>query len=163
MKRLILIRHAKSDWGTPALADHDRPLNGRGQRSARAIGHWLREKHYLPGSAYSSTAKRTCETWEGLDIDAPITFTRKLYHAEATAMLEVLRAARANTVLMLGHNPGIGDFAAMLLGAPPEHRDFDRYPTCATLVADFEIEDWADLNFGLGHARDFVVPRELTE
>ena len=163
MKRLILIRHAKSDWGDPGLADHDRPLNERGERSARAVGHWLRDKGYLPDSAYSSTSKRTSETWEGLDIDAPITFTRKLYHAEAGVMLEVLRGARANVVLMLGHNPGTADFAEEVLHKAPEHDAFFRYPTCATLIADFEIDDWSDLRMGIGHARDFIVPRELTD
>ena len=76
-------------------------------------------------------------------------------------MLDALRAAQADTVLMIGHNPGIAEFAARLVATPPAHPRFDDYPTGATLVADFEIADWADLAEHTGRAADFVIPREL--
>jgi phosphohistidine phosphatase len=165
--RLILVRHAKSSWDDPLQDDHDRVLNKRGQRAAPAIASWLNQHGHVPAEVVSSTARRTLETWDRM---APLfpdtTLMRRepaLYHAAPEQMLEVLRHCAASPVLMLGHNPGIGEFAARLLAAPPDHRDFARYPTCATLVAEFEGRDWADIDFGTGNAVDFIVPRELQE
>ena len=77
-------------------------------------------------------------------------------------MLRVLRKATGDTVLMLGHNPGIGWFAQTLVAVPPPHPRFFDYPTCATLVAEFDIDRWEEVGTGTGKAVDFVIPRELT-
>ncbi|WP_126978096.1 SixA phosphatase family protein [Frigidibacter oleivorans] len=162
MTRLILIRHAKSSWDDPEAADHDRRLNARGRRSAEALGHWLRSRGYLPDQVLCSSATRTRETLEMLGLgEVPTQFVPALYHAEAQAMLAELRKATGQTVMMLGHNPGIAEFAARLLAAPPRHAEFAHYPTGATLVADFGGEGWASADWGTGAALDFVVPREL--
>ena len=63
--QLILMRHAKSSWDDPAAADFDRPLNGRGRRSAKALGHWLRQRGWLPDRVLCSSARRTRETLDG--------------------------------------------------------------------------------------------------
>jgi phosphohistidine phosphatase len=160
MRRLILVRHAKSDWSA-ALEDHARPLNTRGRRSAPLIGGWLREKGYRPDEVICSDAARTRETFAGLGVDAPVSCTRCLYHAEAPEILEVLRGASAGTVALIGHNPGIGDFAGRIVATPPAHPRFRDYPTAATLVAEFDIDRWRDAEFGTARAVDFVVPREL--
>ena len=160
MRRLILVRHAKSDWSA-ALEDHARPLNKRGRRSAPLIGGWLREKGYLPEEVICSDAARTRETFAGLGIDAPVSYTRLLYHAEAPEILEVLRGATGATVALIGHNPGIGAFAGRIVARPPAHPRFHDYPTAATLVAEFDIDRWRDADFGTARAVDFVVPREL--
>ncbi|TNF60186.1 MAG: histidine phosphatase family protein [Rhodobacteraceae bacterium] len=160
---LILMRHAKSDWGNPLLTDHDRPLNKRGRASARALGDWLRREGWLPDRALSSTSLRTRETWEGLKLTAPVTWDAALYHAEPETMWEVLAGADGQVVLMLGHNPGIAEFAGQLVARAPDHDQFGTYPTCATLVVQFEAPDWASVRPGTGQARAFVVPRELTE
>ncbi|RBI84362.1 histidine phosphatase family protein [Rhodosalinus halophilus] len=160
MRRLILIRHAKSDWSL-ALDDHARPLNKRGRRSAPLIGAWLREKGYLPDEVICSDAARTRETFDRLGIEAPVTCTRMLYLAEAEDILEVLRAAEGATVALIGHNPGIGDFAGSIVVTPPAHPRFHDYPTAATLVAEFDIDRWRDADFGIARAVDFIVPREL--
>ena len=160
MRRLILVRHAKSDWSA-ALEDHARPLNKRGRRSAPLIGGWLREKGYRPEEVICSDAARTRETFAGLGVDAPVSYTRCLYHAEAPEILEVLRGASAGTVALIGHNPGIGDFAGRIVVRPPAHPRFHDYPTAATLVAEFDIDRWRDADFGMARAVDFVVPREL--
>ena len=76
-------------------------------------------------------------------------------------MFEALRGARGRCVLMLGHNPGISILAELLMAEPPAHPRFADYPTCATLVADFAIEDWSALQQGSGALVDFVIPREL--
>ncbi len=161
MLTLILMRHAKSSWGAPSLADHDRPLNDRGKRSAEAMGRWLKGRDYLPDAVLSSSSRRTRETFEGLDLGAPVKFTRELYHAGPAGMLQVLREAEAKSVLMLGHNPGIAEFAERLLSAPPDHPRFDDYPTCATLVARFDSSTWRDVAWGQGETVDFAIPREV--
>ena len=163
MLRLILMRHAKSSWGNPALDDHDRPLNGRGRRSAVALGNWLREGGYLPDEALSSTARRTRETLAGLKLDMPVRFEPGLYLASPNEMLEGLGTARGRTVLLLGHNPGCAEFAEGIVNARPDHLRFLDFPTGATLVLDLPVDDWAEVDWGTGTPVDFAIPRELTE
>ena len=160
MRRLILMRHAKSDWNHPGLGDHDRPLNRRGTVAAKALGDWLRNSGYVPDEVLCSSAERTGQTYLGLalDADTPVNFSRDLYLAEAGDMLNVLRQATGSVVLMIGHNPGICELAHRLVGDPPDHIRFEDYPTGATLVVDFDT-DWPDITTGTVTA--FVIPREL--
>ena len=159
--RLILTRHAKSDWDDPSVPDHDRPLNARGRRSARALGDWLASRGYDPEEVLCSSSRRTAETW---DCAADAVFETlpvlriepALYHADPATMLRVLQSATAPTVMMIGHNPGIAAFAAMLPAQPPLDPQFRSYPTAATLVVDFHAEDWAEVRPGQGSVRDFV-------
>jgi phosphohistidine phosphatase len=162
-RRLILTRHAKSAWDDPALDDHERPLNPRGRRAARELGDWLASRGYEPEEVLCSSATRTRETWEGisatpLEVLADLRVEPRLYHADPDTMLAVLRGARADTVMILGHNPGIAAFAAALPAAPPADPAFRRYPTAATLVVDFLADDWAEAAPGRGSVRDFFVP-----
>ncbi|MBD0864373.1 MAG: hypothetical protein GDA36_01570, partial [Rhodobacteraceae bacterium] len=84
-----------------------------------------------------------------------------LYHAAPDTMRTVLCQTSGKTVMMLGHNPGIGEFAARLLAAPPAHARFCDYPTGATLVVRFDIDDWANVALQSGQVIDFVIPQEL--
>ncbi|SEQ18207.1 SixA phosphatase family protein [Thalassovita taeanensis] len=161
--RLILMRHAKSDWGSPAQRDHERPLNSRGERSAAAMGDWLRAQGYLPDLVLCSDAVRTRETFAGLNLDTEVRFSPALYHASSDQMMGVLRSANAPCVLMIGHNPGIAEFAERLLSTEPAHERFFDYPTCATLVADFEVETWAEVRYGTGVPLAFVIPAEVMQ
>lgn len=168
MKRLILTRHAKSSWDDPTMADHDRPLNERGNGAATDLGQWLTSRGYLPQEVLCSDALRTWETWTRISEELPVKVALKLkpnlYHAGADVMLAVLRGAdpAAQTVMMIGHNPGIAEFAARLVARAPLNPEFSRYPTGATVVVDFEVENWAEVGFGQGAAEDFVIPREIT-
>jgi phosphohistidine phosphatase len=166
MKRVILTRHAKSSWANMGQADHDRPLNTRGQEAALKVGTWLHDNNYIPDQVISSTAKRCVETWAGLEqaMKLGITpeFDRSLFHAHVGNMLEKLKSASGDTVLMLGHNPGIAGFAEELLESIPKSDNFFRYPTAATTLIDFEIEDWAELQLRSGKLHSFVIPRELS-
>ena len=162
-KRLILMRHAKSSWDHPGLDDHQRPLNGRGQRSAEALGNWLRANDNLPDQVLSSSATRTRETFAGLKIMADTRFLDSLYHAGANKMSDILSQATGDRVLMIGHNPGIAWFASQLVTHPPEHARFHDYPTCATLVVDFPIDRWKKLRNRTGQVIDFVISRELSD
>jgi phosphohistidine phosphatase len=162
---LILTRHAKSDWDDPDLSDHDRPLNPRGLEDAPKIGQWLRGKGYLPGQALVSSALRAQETWAGIAPElgetVPMVTEPKLYHAEAETILSHLRKAQAPVVMMVGHNPGIGEFAHRIVDEPAAHPRFIDYPTAATLVAEFPGEDWGKVDWWSARVVDFIVPRDL--
>lgn len=165
MKRLILTRHAKSSWDDPNAPDHDRPLNDRGRAAAKDLGQWLASRGYVPGEVLCSDALRTRQTWEGLAPALPgapaPSLKPALYHAGPDVMLAVLRHATADVVMVLGHNPGISEFAARILAQQPMHEGFAHYPTGATLVCDFAVASWAEVNWGQGVADDFIVPREI--
>lgn len=165
MKRLILTRHAKSSWDDPLTPDHDRPLNERGKAAAADLGQWLASRGYVPDEVLCSDALRTRKTWSGIAPALPGTpvleLKPALYHAGPDVMLAVLRHAAGDCVMMIGHNPGIAEFAAKLVAHAPKNAEFARYPTGATLVADFTIESWDQLGWGMGVADDFIVPREI--
>lgn len=164
MKRLILMRHAKSDWSEPALSDHARHLNARGRQSAEALGDWLRRETLQPDHVLCSDAARTRETLSLLGLDnVETTFLHTLYLAEPEVMEAALHERKEDCILMIAHNPGCAMLAETLLAKPPEHPDFFRYPTGATLVASFEITSWRQLRSGTGSATHFIVPRDLTD
>ena len=165
MKRLILTRHAKSNWDDPLMPDHERPLNERGKAAAADLGQWLATRGYVPDEVFCSDALRTRKTWSGLAPALPGTpileLKPALYHAGPDVMLAVLRHAKGDTVMMIGHNPGIAEFAARITAQAPLNTEFGRYPTGATTVVDFAVTDWADVAWGSGSTLDFIVPREL--
>jgi phosphohistidine phosphatase len=165
IKRLILIRHAKSAWDDPLVPDHERPLAPRGITAAADLGQWLASRGYIPDEVLCSDALRTRQTWDGMAPalpEAPTPVLKPaLYHAGADVMLAVLRHATADTVCMLGHNPGIAEFAHRLVRHAPRNAEFQRYPTGATLVCDFGGIDWSEAGYGTAEPLDFIVPREL--
>lgn len=166
-RTLILIRHAKSDWDDPALSDHDRPLNARGQRSAPRIGEWLAERGMTPDAVLCSTALRTRETWDGIATHLPEApepvYSHGLYHAAPIDMLNAIRDSDATVLAVVAHNPGIGSLAWSLCAEPPAHPKFGLYPTGATLILDFDVDHMTDIAPGLGQVRGFAVPRELLD
>ena len=165
MKRLILTRHAKSSWDDPLTPDHDRPLNERGKAAAADLGVWLASRGYVPDEVLCSDALRTRKTWSGIAPALPGTpvleLKPALYHAGPDVMLAVLKHAKGDTVMMIGHNPGISEFAARLVARVPAHAEFSRYPTGATLVCDFAVEAWDQIGWGQGVVDDFTIPREV--
>jgi len=161
-RRLILMRHAKSSWSAPLTEDHARKLNGRGRVSAQALGDRLRARRSLADQALVSDAARTRETVARLQMLCDTRFDPALYHASTPAMMTALKAAEGETVLMLGHNPGIAEFAELLVVQPPHHERFFDYPTGATTVMDFDIDGWDSLAAGTGQVADFIIPREIT-
>lgn len=164
---LILMRHAKSAWSDPGLDDFDRTLNGRGRTSAVAIGDWLVRRGHLPDSVVVSGARRTVETWSRMAKAMPKTATMRsdpaLYLASAETILAVLRAQTDRSVMLIGHNPGIGEFASRIVAAVPDHPRYRDYPTAATTVMTFDADSWREIGWGEGHVVDFVVPRELAD
>ncbi len=160
-RRLILTRHAKSAWDDPSLEDFDRPLNDRGRRSARLLGDFMASRGYEPEEVICSPSRRTRETWDqiagaAIEVRPRLRYDERLFHATPATLLEVLRGATEPTVMMIGHNPGIAAFAQSLPASPPLDPDFRRYPTGATLVVDFQTDDWSQVAEGQGSVLDFV-------
>ncbi|MEM1361788.1 MAG: histidine phosphatase family protein [Pseudomonadota bacterium] len=164
--RLILLRHAKSAWDDLNLTDHARPLNERGRNDSKVIGVWLSAQGYLPDQVFCSTASRTVETWQRLSdgwSEAPEPrFLDDLYHAPPHLMRAVLAAATGNTVLMIGHNPGIAALGQDIVSTAPSHAKFMTFPTAATLVVDFANSNWSEAAQSRGVLVDFVVPKDLS-
>lgn len=162
---LVLTRHAKSSWGDPTQEDIERPLNGRGRRSAVALGEWIRSNGYLPDEVLVSTARRSAETWSRMAKAMPKTAIMRsepaLYLASSDTMMRVLQTATAQTIMMVGHNPGICDFAQRLVSKAPDHSRFADYPTGATTVISFDATGWNEIGWSQGTTQAFVIPKEL--
>jgi phosphohistidine phosphatase len=163
MKTLLLLRHAKSDWSNPELADHERPLNQRGKRDARRVGRLLQDEQLLPDLILTSTAKRTRRTVKGLvpavSYAGKIKAKRELYLAGPEAYLEVLRAVpdRYQRVMVVGHNPGLEEWVEQLTGTATI------LPTAALAQVLLPIKRWRDLGEDTkGELRGVWRPRELT-
>ncbi len=174
MKRLLLLRHAKSSHDDPGLDDRDRPLAERGRTDAPCVGAYMRRKKYLPDLVYCSTARRTVDTWELVQPElgsiARVEYLPALYLASASAMIGIIRGAdnAAGTLLVIGHNPGLEECAAELAGQPEtpaecETQDImdEKFPTAALAVLDFDIARWKDAASDGGRLVNFVRPADL--
>ncbi|MEQ9695237.1 histidine phosphatase family protein [Shimia sp. SDUM112013] len=159
--KLILVRHAKSSWKNLDQSDHDRPLNKRGRASAIALGDWLRKEKMVPDQVLCSTAARTRETYELMGFDVAPVLKEGLYHASADVILRHIQGASGQKLLLLGHNPGIGECAERLARKLPAHARFLDYPTGATTVFKFDADTWDAVRFGSGKVKKFTVPRDL--
>ena len=154
------MRHAKSSYSGD-LSDFDRSLNERGNRSATALGNWLRSNDLLPDFALVSAAKRTVETFDKLKINCPLEKKRTLYLAPSEEIFHQLRQVNANRLLLICHNPGISEFSQEILSQWPTHPKFESFPTCSTCVIDFDLTNWSSLKFESGKIKKFITPRDL--
>jgi phosphohistidine phosphatase len=164
-KRLILIRHSKSSWDDPQLTDHQRTLNKRGKRSATAVGKWLAEHEYSAEIVLCSTAARAQETAQLVlaeQVVIPqVSLLKSLYLAAPDTMLNAIRGAESDHIMLVGHNPGCAMFATALAANAPTHARFSDYPTAATTIIEFSASHWADIEWGQGQVIDFIVPRDI--
>lgn len=170
MKRLLLLRHAKSDWST-ALPDHQRQLNPRGQQAAARMGRYIQDEALAPDKVLCSPATRAAETWRLVQpslSDAPeANYIDAIYDfGSGTGLLEVVRehGADAATLMLVGHNPSIEGLAGLLSGSGDEDALANlarKYPTAGLAVIDFELADWRDLTPSSGNLKRFVKPKEL--
>lgn len=167
--RLVLLRHAKSDW--PDVADHDRPLAKRGRRDAPAAGRWLGARGYVPDTVVCSTARRARETWDlasaGLaevvpGAAPPVQYEPRVYEATMLGLLMLVREfpESSRTVLVVGHNPGIAEFAVGLTDPPAQPPS--GFPTAAVAVLGL-AGTWAEA--APAHARllDFAIPAAMRD
>ena len=168
-RELLLMRHAKSDWGDVSLRDFDRPLNKRGQSSAPKMGRWLRQQKLVPDWLISSPAKRAKQTIGlvckelGIDKDR-IYWEQRIYEAALPTLLEVLAECppTAARVLLVGHNPGMEYLLAHLCSKLPQTKDGKLMPTAA--IAHIRLpDDWDALPAGCGRLQTLQRPRELLD
>jgi phosphohistidine phosphatase len=166
-RRVILLRHAKSDW--PDVADHERPLAKRGRRDAPVVGHWLGESGYVPDAVVCSTALRARQTWElasaGLAAAEPgaspvVRYESRVYGATVLGLLMLVREFDPawRTAMIVGHNPGLAELTVGLAStdAPAPHA----FPTAAVAVLGLQ-GPWAEAAPGKGRLLAFTVPADL--
>jgi len=165
VKRLYLIRHAKSSWEDPQLADFDRPLNERGKRDAPRMGKRLAEAGHVPGALLSSPAKRAFSTAK--KIGRELGFRKKdirqdaaLYHADESGLLRTVQGQsdKLDSVMLFGHNPGLTDFATSLC-----RYDFRNIPTCGVACIDFDTDTWKKVKYNQGELQFFDYPKKYDE
>jgi phosphohistidine phosphatase len=147
VKTLLILRHAKSSWDDPALDDHERPLNARGERDAPQMGQLAREQGLVADLIISSDALRARLTAEAMaeatGYRDEILLDPRLYHASAAEMLAALGDVVEHdvaTVMIVGHNPGLEELLAQLTG------ERENLPTTALAQIDLPIERWSDLD-----------------
>jgi phosphohistidine phosphatase len=154
MKQLLLLRHAKSSWDDPGLDDFDRPLAERGLEAAQSMGRELAAREWLPDLALVSSALRTRDTWRLVAAELPahpqVAFAKALYDASAADILSKIRQTdpSRDSLLVVGHNPGLEDLARQLAGPGSEAKARkkldEKFPT--TALARFVFEgDWSAL------------------
>ena len=166
MKRLLLIRHAKSSWDDPALADRDRPLAPRGRKAAERIAEHLGGSDATIDLVLCSSSRRTRETLQRLSAafgEAEVLVEDALYGASAGDLLDRLHDVPdiVGGVAVVGHNPGIQDLTIELArDGPHVGRALKKFPTAAVAVLEFDAP-WSRLAHGYARLVDFTVPKEL--
>jgi phosphohistidine phosphatase len=176
MRRLMLLRHAKTETDAPSGRDQDRRLDDRGHRDAAEIGGWIATHPPFPDAVLISTAARTQQTWEVAwaamkDVVPPphVELLPELYGADPLQILAAVRsasAADAKRLMVVGHNPGMHELALALAGsgdAAGRKALAGNLPTSGLAVLDFAVDDWADVAFRRGQLVLFVSPKLLKQ
>lgn len=166
-RTVTLLRHGKSSWADPALADFDRPLAPRGRRASKLIAKHLRKAKVRPALVLCSPAIRARETLEAIRPvlgDAPVELEPRLYAAPSEELLERLRAVAdsVDSVLLIAHNPGLQDLALALAANEADRaRLREKFPTGALATFTAKGKSWSALGPGTAELVDYVVPRDL--
>ncbi len=168
MKTLFLLRHAKSDWADLDQQDFDRPLNARGRKAALAMGRELRRLGLAADRIIASPAARVRETLallaEGYGARMPIDEDERLYLAGVETLLMIARSADdgRESLLLVGHNPGLHNLAVRLVREGAGRADVaPKYPTGALAEIVFGVDRWADIASASGRLNRFLRPRDL--
>lgn len=161
MKTLLLLRHAKSSWKDTNARDFDRPLNQRGLKAAPAIGRLIRKRKLQLDLVLSSPAERARQTtqlvFEAAGLKTELRYDERIYEASAERLFEIVSQIddEADVVMLVGHNPGLEDLLATLVG---EGRSF---PTAALAHIALDIEKWNKLRAGGGQLEWLAKPKKL--
>jgi phosphohistidine phosphatase len=174
MRRLMLLRHAKTEHDAPSGRDQDRRLDNRGRHDAAEIGGWIGRHPPFPGLVLVSPAIRAHQTWEiawecmkDLAPEPQVELMPELYGADTSQLLQVIREASVSDprrLMLVGHNPGMHELALALAGsgdAAGRHALADNLPTSGLVVFDFAIDAWNDVAFRRGRLVLFVSPKIL--
>jgi phosphohistidine phosphatase len=165
MKTLYLIRHAKSDWNNPLLSDFDRPLNKRGKKDAPFMGSVLAKAHIHPDLILSSPAVRAQMTAIeiakkiGYDSDS-ILYHEALYAASCDQIQRVVKSVSSTqkTVFLIGHNPGLTEFAQYISG-----HSIENIPTCGIVCVTLKEDDWSSIGKNSTQFISFDYPKKHNE
>ena len=181
MRRLLLLRHAKTEHDAPSGQDQDRRLDDRGRLDAAAIGTWIGRTPPLPDQVLVSTAVRARQTWEIAgqamkDVAREpaaakwqVEFLDEIYGAEPTQLLRIVRMAEVGdpkSLLVVGHNPGMHELALMLTGdgeTAAKKALQDNLPTAGLAILDFATDDWSEVTFRGGKLVQFTSPKLLKQ
>ena len=161
MKRLLLLRHAKSSWDDPNLADFDRPLNPRGLATAPFMGELIARRELQPDEIVSSPAKRAMQTAllvkESAGIDTSLRFDERIYEASPKSLLQVSSelSDELGSAMLVGHNPGFEGFIGFLTGK------VEPMPTAALAVIDLNIKTWSKIKGGSGSVNAVIRPKDV--
>jgi phosphohistidine phosphatase len=162
MKRLLILRHAKSSWDDASLRDFDRPLNDRGERDAPFMGEILAERDFKPDLIVSSPAARAKRTAElvrqAAGWEAPLVFDKRIYEASPQELLAVVNEIRdeVSTSVLAGHNPGMEGIIRLLTGRTVE------MPTASVAVIEFDVDRWSAIEPGSGRLIEVMRPKEVS-
>jgi phosphohistidine phosphatase len=163
MKKLFVVRHAKSSWNHPELDDFDRQLNKRGKRNAPEMGERLLRRGVMPDIMITSPAKRAAATARRIadSIGYPRERIKKdseLYHGSASDTINVLKIQdnKFDAIMIFGHNPGLTDLVNELSDA-----SIYNVPTCGIVEIDFDVRSWADVGNRTGNLVLFDFPKKL--
>jgi len=174
MRRLLLLRHAKSDRSVPGMRDHDRPLNPRGRESAPRIGAYMATHGLVPDLVLCSTATRARETWDlvagALDASPKVRFDARIYENDPGILLELVRTLpggkQGKTVLLVGHNPSFQVFAELVVASghgDARQRLREKFPTAGLAVIDFATDAWDRVHPQSGRLDRMITPRLLED
>jgi phosphohistidine phosphatase len=180
MRRLMLLRHAKTEHDAPSGHDQDRRLDERGRLDAAAIGTWIGRRPPFPDAVLVSTAVRAKQTWEiareamkDTMRERPpppkVELLEELYGAEPAQLLRIIRRAEVADpacLMLIGHNPGMHELALMLAGSgdtAAKRSLEDNLPTAGLAVLDFAIDDWSEVAFRRGKLVRFTSPKLLKQ
>lgn len=161
-RQLLLLRHGKSSWDEPGLADHERPLAPRGRRASRRMGRYLRREGIAVDLVLCSSARRARQTAELADLAGELRIESGLYAASAEQLLARLRTLpdAVRTAMLIGHNPALHDLAAGLAGEAGGLSD-RKFPTAALATLRF-TGPWTGLEWGGAALVSFVRPKDLS-
>lgn len=169
MRRLMLLRHAKSDW-TAGARDQDRPLNERGREAAPRMAAYMARHALVPDLIVASPATRVRET---VDLMMPafekppkVADDERIYGSRADTLLDIIKttAAPIHTLMLVGHNPALAELAGLLMASgdvETRQRLIEKFPTAGLAVIDFAFDDWRKVHPRSGRLDRFVVPRML--
>ena len=167
VKRLYLLRHAKSAWDDPALRDRDRPLAPRGRKAAKRMARWAKKHNVRPQLVVCSNAVRAQQTLKvvlpGLG-DPTVWVEVTLYAAGAETLLARLRALpeEVDAAMLVGHNPGLMELVLLLAAPGPlRARVRENLPTGALAELELDVGRWADVSTGEAWLTELVLPRKL--
>lgn len=172
MRRLILLRHAKTERDAPSGRDIDRRLDERGRQDCESVGRWLARHGYVPDIALVSNAARAQETWTILSKSFPAARAEErpdLYSADTRELLTVIHAAEIadpKILMILAHNPALHELALALIATGEmagRQALAANLPTTGAVVIDFATDSWGDAGFRRGTLERFVSPKLLKD